>query len=227
MEYLNYLSILIPPLIAVVLFFSVRARKETSQQRLLIRAFFYGMLSIIVVILVQLLAAYFDLDNLKNLRRIVFYSLVIAAFFSEFSKFFFLKIFCYPDKSFRSPMDGIVISIMIAMGFATVNNILILVNIPDLTVSSINALTSGPANLIFGGLMGFFIGLGKIRKMRWIDSLTGLFAAVFFHALYAFTLITKDDKLLIAFFIGSSIILISLWVASKRMHADVRMNERR
>ena len=227
MEYLNYISILIPPLIALVVYFSARSRKGGISEKLLLRSFFYGMLSIILVLLVQLLASFFDLDKLGNLRRILFYSLVIVAFFSEFSKFFFLKIFCYPDSSFKSPIDGIIYSIMIAMGFATVNNILTLVNIPNLSVNYINALTSGPANLIFGGLMGFFIGLGKWRKMRWIDSMTGLVSAIFFHALYAFTLITEDYKLLTAFFIGSAVILLSLWVAALRMDTEIRMNEQR
>jgi RsiW-degrading membrane proteinase PrsW (M82 family) len=227
MEYLQYISIPIPIIIALVIYFSVRGRKDTPYQNLLLRSYFFGMISIAIVLLVQLLASYFQLDDLRNLRRILFYSLVIVAFFSEISKFFFLKIFCYPDKGFRSPLDGIIFSVMIAMGFATLNNILTLVNIPNLSVSNINALTSGPANIIFGGLMGFFIGLGKTRKMRWIDSMTGLFAAIFFHALYAFTLITEDYKLLIAFFIGSTIILVSLWIASLRMDTDIRMNEQR
>ena len=227
MEYLNYLSILIPLFIALIVYLFTRPGRDAKYMSLMIRAFIYGMISIVIVILVQLLAAYFDLDNLKNLRRILFYSLVVVAFFSEFTKFFFLKVFCYPSSSFRSPLDGIIYSIMIAMGFATVNNVLTLIDIPHLSVNYINALTSGPANIIFGGLMGFFIGLGKLRKMRWIDSMTGLAAAVFFHALYAFTLITKDYKLLVAFFIGSTIILVSLWIASLRMDSEQRMNEQR
>jgi RsiW-degrading membrane proteinase PrsW (M82 family) len=187
----------------------------------------WGIFSIAFVILIQILAAYFGLDRLSNLRRILFYSLVIAGFFSEFGKYFFLKVFCYPDKDFKTPLDGIIYSIMIAMGFATLNNILALVNIPNLTVNYINALTSGPANVIFGALMGFFIGLGKLRKMRWIDSMTGLAAAVFFHALYSFTLITKDYKLLVAFFIGSTVIVISLLVAAWRIDREARMTEQR
>jgi RsiW-degrading membrane proteinase PrsW (M82 family) len=227
MEYLNYISILIPILIALFIYLFARSKKDPGYQKLLLQSFFFGMISILIVLLVQLLASYFDLDNLRNLRRILFYSLVIVAFFSELAKFFFLKIYCYPDKDFRSPLDGIIFAIMIAMGFATLNNILTLVNIPNLSVNYVNAITSGPANIIFGGLMGFFIGLGKTRKMRWIDSMTGLAAAIFFHALYAFTLITKDYKLLIAFFIGSTIILVSLWIASLRMDTDIRMNEQR
>lgn len=226
MEYLNYFSILIPPLIAVLLYLYLRSGRSGFPPGLLVNSYLWGMASIVMVIVIQLLAAQFNLDHLRTLRWVVFYALVIVGFFSELSKFFFLKIFCYPKKDFKTPLDGIVFSVMIAMGFATANNILILVNIPHLEVSGVNAWTSGPANIIFGGLMGFFIGLGKLREMRWVDSMTGLAAAVFFHALYAFTLLTRDYKLLIAFFIGSGIILISLIVASRRIHTDARNSER-
>jgi hypothetical protein len=74
-------------------------------------------------------------------------------------------------------------------------------------------------------MMGFFIGLGKLRKMKIIDSMTGLAAAVFFHGLYSFCLITKDFKLLLAFFVGSTIIAISLCLAALRIHADAKAEE--
>jgi RsiW-degrading membrane proteinase PrsW (M82 family) len=184
------------------------------------------MVSIILVLVVQLIASYFDLDRLNNLRRIIFYALVVMAFFAEIGKFFFLKGFIYPRKEFRTPVDGIVFSVMISMGFAMMNNILYFVNIPHLSVSTANALTAGPANVIFGVLMGFFIGLGKLRKMRIIDSMTGLAAAVFFHGLYDFCLLTRDYRLLWAFFIGASIIAVSLGIAALRIHQDAKAEEK-
>jgi RsiW-degrading membrane proteinase PrsW (M82 family) len=111
---------------------------------------------------------------------------------------------------------------MIALGFATANNILILFNIPHLEVNLVNAFSAGPANLIFGVLMGFFIGLGKLRQVRFVDSITSLGAAVLFHAIYAFCLLTNDHKLLIAFFAGSGIIAFSLCLAAIRMHDDAK-----
>jgi RsiW-degrading membrane proteinase PrsW (M82 family) len=115
---------------------------------------------------------------------------------------------------------------MISMGFATLNNILYFINIPNLSVSGANAITAGPANVIFGVIMGFFIGLGKLRKMRFIDSMTGLAAAIFFHALYDFCLLTKDYRLLLAFFIGSTIIGISLCVAAIRIQLEAKQEEK-
>jgi RsiW-degrading membrane proteinase PrsW (M82 family) len=184
------------------------------------------MVSIVLVLVVQLFASYMQLDKLTNIRRVLFYALVIMAFFAEFGKYIFLRAFVYPKNEFKTPVDGIIFSVMISMGFATMNNILYFINIPDLSTNVANTLTAGPANAIFGIMMGFFIGLGKLRKIRFIDSMTGLAAAVFFHALYAFCLLTKDYRLLWAFFIGATIIAISLCVAGLRIHQEAKAEER-
>lgn len=220
MEYLKYLSLAIPPVIALLIYFYLKYKFGKQPYPLLFKSFLWGMVSIGLVLIVQVLASYFELDRLGNIRRILFYSLVIMAFFSELAKFFFLKGFLYPKEDFKSPVDGIIYAVMISMGFATMNNILSLINIPNLDVNLINAFTSGPANVIFGVLMGFFIGMGKLRKIRFVDSMTGLGAAVLFHALYGFCMLTYDYKLLWAFFIGSGVIAVSLCIAAIRLHEE-------
>lgn len=225
MEYLKYLSFIIPPLIALCIYLYLRYKFANFSFSLLFSSFLYGVFSIILVLIVQIAVSFTDFDNLTNIRRVLFYALVISAFFAELGKYFFLRAFVYPKKEFKTPVDGIIFSVMIAMGFATVNNILYFINIPHLSVNAANALSAGPANVIFGVLMGFFIGLGKARKVRFIDSMTGFTAAVFFHGLYSFCLLTKDYKLLIAFFIGSVIIAVSLCIAALRIHDDAKAEE--
>jgi RsiW-degrading membrane proteinase PrsW (M82 family) len=225
MEYLKYLSFILPPLIAVLVYLYLRYKFSQWSFSLLFKSFLWGMISILLVLVVQVLASYLELDKLHNIRRVLFYSLVIMAFFAELGKYIILRGFIYPKEVFKTPVDGIIFSVMISMGFATMNNILYFINIPDLSVNIPNALTAGPANAIFGVLMGFFIGLGKLRKMRFIDSMTGLAAAVFFHGLYDFCLLTKDYRLLWAFFIGATIIAISLCIAALRIHQDAKAEE--
>lgn len=226
MAYLKFISFLVPPLIAFLIYLYLRYKFTKWSFSLLFKSFLWGMVSIFLVLLVQVAANYLELDKLNNIRRILFYALVIMAFFSELGKFFFLKVFVYPKDVFKTPVDGIIFSVMISMGFATMNNILYFINIPDLTVNIANALTAGPANVIFGVVMGFFIGLGKLRRMRYIDSMTGLAAAIFFHALYDFCLLTSDYRLLWAFFIGAGIIAISLCFAALRIHQDAKAEEK-
>jgi RsiW-degrading membrane proteinase PrsW (M82 family) len=225
MEYLKYLSFILPPLIAVLVYMYLRYKFSQWSFGLLFKSFLWGMISILLVLIVQVFASYLELDKLHNIRRVLFYALVIMAFFAELGKFIFLRGFVYPKEVFKTPVDGIIFSVMISMGFATMNNILYFINIPDLSVNIPNALTAGPANAIFGVLMGFFIGLGKLRKMRFVDSMTGLVAAVFFHGLYDFCLLTKDYRLLWAFFIGATIIAVSLCIAALRIHQDAKAEE--
>jgi len=226
MEYLKFASFLVPPLIAFLVYIYLRYKFTKWSFSLLFKSFLWGMASILLVVVVQLFASYLELDNLTNIRRVLFYALVIMAFFAELGKYIFLRGFVYPKEVFKTPVDGIIFAVMISMGFATMNNILYFINIPHLTVNIANALTAGPANVIFGIMMGFFIGLGKLRKMRFIDSMTGLAAAVFFHALYDFCLLTKDYRLLWAFFIGATIIAISLCIAALRIDQDAKADER-
>lgn len=226
MEYLKFTSFFIPPLIAILVYMYLRYKFIHFSFSLLIKSFLWGMSSILLVLAMQLFASWFQLDVLSNIRRVLFYALVIMAFFAELGKFFFLKAFVSTKEEFKTPVDGIIFSVMISMGFATMNNILSLITIPDLSVNIANAFTAGPANVIFGVMLGFFVGLGKLRKVRFVDSMTGLGAAVFFHALYAFCLLTKDYRLLFAFFVGSMIIAISLCIAGLRIHLDAKAEER-
>lgn len=226
MEYLKLTSFFIPPLIAILLYMYLRYKFSHFSFSLLIKSFLWGMSSILLVLAVQLIASWFQLDVLSNIRRVIFYALVIMAFFAELGKFFFLKAYISTKAEFKTPVDGIIFGVMISLGFATMNNILSVINMPDLNVNFANAFTAGPANVIFGVMMGFFVGLGKLRKVRFVDSMTGLGAAVFFHALYAFCLLTKDYMLLFAFFVGSFIIAVSLCIAGIRMHLDAKAEER-
>jgi RsiW-degrading membrane proteinase PrsW (M82 family) len=226
MAFLKFISFIIPPLIAVLVYLYLRYKFSQWSFSLLLKSFLLGMVSILLVLVVQIIASNFGLDKLTNIRRVLFYSLVIMAFFAELGKYTILKGFVYSKPEFKTPVDGIIFGVMISMGFATMNNILYFVNIPGLTVNTANTLSAGPANVIFGVIMGFFIGLGKLRKMRVIDSMTGLAAAVFFHGLYDFCLLTKDYRLLWAFFIGATIIAISLCIAALRIQQEAKADER-
>jgi len=227
MESYKELALLIPPVLALLIILYLKFKMPGGKFGLVYKAFLYGMISIVLVIGVQLLANEFGLDKLRNIRRIAFYAVVILGLFSEVGKYFFLRMFCYPSDRFNTPVDGIIYSVMIAMGFATMNSVFYFVDIPNVKVNLFNAATAGPANLIFGLAMGFFVGMGKMRSMRFIDNMTGLLAAIFFHSLYSFILITHDYQLMTAFFAGAAIIAFSLVLAALRMQIEAKKMEKK
>jgi RsiW-degrading membrane proteinase PrsW (M82 family) len=105
----------------------------------------------------------------------------------ELLKFLLLTI--YPlsrPHIFDEPIDGIVYSIMIGMGFATMENIFYATEF-GLGTTIVRAFTAVPAHALFAVIMGYYAGLTWLhpeRKYRLL--LYGLLLAVIFHGVYDF-----------------------------------------
>lgn len=214
----HIVSLLIAPLLAFLIYYFLRSANRDGDNSLLWKAFFFGILSIIFFLVLQYLGSIFDLDNFRSLRRIIFYSFVIMGFGSEFGKYLFLRYYFLPKDEFKGPIDGVVYGVMLSLGFAEVGNIIYLFYYE--TVDIVYSITVIFANVFFGIIMGFFVGLAKTRENRFIDSMTGLFAAVFFHALYNFCFITMDYRLLTWFMVGSFVVVSLLVIKAGRIKLE-------
>ena len=58
--------------------------------------------------------------------------------------------------------DGIVYAVMIGMGFATLENIIYASRF-GLETTLFRAFTAVPAHGVFAAIMGYYIGVGKVR----------------------------------------------------------------
>lgn len=123
MNFLKYLPLLIAPLIFLILIFFARKIMEKKVLNLFASAYFLGLLTAIPMILVLYFVYSYWLTHVQSLRRIVFYSFVLIGFLSELFKFLLLRFYYLPKKSFTKPFDGILFSVMIAMGYATAANV--------------------------------------------------------------------------------------------------------
>ncbi len=121
--------------------------------------------------------------------------LMITAFFTALSeevvKFTALMLFLFPSRYFDEPLDGIVYSVMIAMGFATTENILYALEY-GLGTTILRAFTAVPAHLVFAVMMGYFVGAARFsshrrnRMLLW--AVLSAFAA---HSIYNFLIVQK------------------------------------
>jgi RsiW-degrading membrane proteinase PrsW (M82 family) len=198
--------ILLPLLIAALLYGFIRYKYPNGTTQLLIVAFILGAVFALGALLIEYAASHTRLDDLKNLRRMAFYAFIVVGGAQEFFRFLVLRYYILPKQIFRTPADGIAYSVMIAMGMTTV---MLIMNNKALTGApffSYYVYTAAVANLVFSVFMGFFVGLGKSRENRFIDSMTGLFAAVFFHGLYRFCFYTEEYQLLIVSGIAAVVI---------------------
>lgn len=111
-------------------------------------------------------------------------SFLAVALLEEIIKFSVLLLFFYPRRFFNEPLDGIVYSVIIAMGFATTENMLYALEY-GLGTTILRAFTAVPAHAVFAVLIGYYAGKAKFKKARQSQLLLkGLAFAVLAHGIY-------------------------------------------
>lgn len=168
-------------------------------------AILLGIFSVIFVVLANYLAELKWHGNYNRMKSMAFFVFVVIGFSAEFGKFLALRLGFYKLKTFEGPIEGIIYSSFIGLGYSLTAVVLFaygFIGAPLISDFTIFLFLYPFANLVFATCLGFFIGMGKIRSNRLIDNSTGLFVATFFHGLYYFSFITNDIRLQILIAVG-------------------------
>ena len=112
----------------------------------------------------------------------------IVALVEEFSKFIFVRGILYNNKNFNEPFDGIVYTVMVGMGFATLENILYVFNGGGVGTAIMRMFTAVPAHATFAVLMGFYLGKAKFEHKKSYYAFHALGVATLFHGAYDYCL---------------------------------------
>jgi|GEM_PF-890206 len=205
-------ALLIPPVLFLLFTtLMIRAMGTKQETSYILRVYFLGCLLVVPVALADQAAHFLTIDGARSLRRMIVYSFLIVSFVSELSKFMLIRIAVAPKNRFRGPVEGILYTTVAAMGLATTYAIYYLFLSSHSGSDPAYMLSIGPANLILAILMGYFIGTGKLRKNMMIDSFTGLGAAVVFHGIFRFIMLS-NDMALGAIFTAGSVMIVAMFI---------------
>lgn len=207
------LPLLISPFIFLMLFLYLRYKYPKGQFRLFFKALGLGCLMAIPVILANMLANYLNLDGALSIRRMFMYSFVFVGFITELSKFIPLFSSIMKHKSFNGAPDGIIYTIAISTGLTTLYAIYYQYFGVKVEGDWLYIIVVGPMNALLAVTLGFFSGMGKVRKNKFIDSMTGIGAAAFFHGLFRFTLLSND--MLFFYLVAGGLLFISIILIRK------------
>lgn len=181
----------------MLIYFLDKHEKEGAIPLLI--TFALGCLSALPAVGLQMLAVKFGLDSTAHLGYLLFYVFIVVAFSEELVKMAMLLLYPYPRPFFNEPMDGIVYTIMIGMGFAVVENIIYANNFGLETVM-IRSFTAVPAHAIFAVFMGYFVGLSKFHpESKWKLIGFGFLLAVGIHGVYDFFILQQYYEWLMGF----------------------------
>lgn len=202
------------PGLAISYYIYVSDEHEKEPHEHLILCFIFGMVSTAPAILLEELGMGLGLDDTSYLFGAFIFAFGVVAFSEELVKFLFLRFYIYEKDDFNEPFDGIVYSVMIGMGFATVENILYASRYGIETVFA-RMFTAVPAHAAFAIIMGYYAGRAKFEpEQSNILLMKGLFLAIAVHGAYDFFIFQENYPALAGFTLVSLILAI---VLSKNM----------
>ena len=211
---------LLPGLAICFLIFRMdKYEKEKSLP--LIISFVIGMAITIPVMFIEESAANLNFRNPDGFWTTIYIAFIAVALVEEAFKFGGLMAFPYHRPFFNEPMDGIIYSVMIGMGFATLENVLYADRF-GLETALVRAFTAVPAHAAFAVILGYFVGLAKFDpKNRVLLLLKGYGVAFVVHGIYDFFILQSLYSWLIIF--AMVVLGVSVYFA-RRMILDHQDN---
>lgn len=218
MRLLIFLAILPSALLAIRVYSYDHIEKEPIG--LLAKVFFFGMLSCIPAAIIESLGEVliYRITSSERLISILTY-LVLVPSAEEFVKYRALHT-TWKRPEFNYTFDGIVYGVMAALGFATLENVLYVIEFNELSTAIMRGLFSVPLHCTCGIFMGYFYGVARGQDARGsaAESRKARKLAIaipwLIHGIYDYSLDTESAAMLI---LGLIFTLIIFFVASRQV----------
>lgn len=213
MSYYLYAIFGIIPSLAWLLFY-LRKDSHPESNGMVLKIFFYGVIIALPVVLIEMGIADFGRGlNLSFSLNLALNMFLGVAFVEEFVKYLVIRGKVLRSHEFDEPIDTVLYMIIAALGFAAVENVLILFSLGPVfllkeafSISVFRFLGATFLHALCSGTLGYFLAI-SICNARRRFFLLGLIITVFLHGLYNFSIIGLEGEL--SFFIPAAI-LISL-----------------
>jgi len=220
MEILITLAIIPIIVIAIIMYKADKIEKEPKRE--LLKAFLMGVVSVVLTLIISFVFKIDTYDYSDNYFKIFIYSFFGISLIEELSKWLCTYLFLRKNKNFDYIFDGIVYSVFIALGFATIENLLYTIS-GGVSTGIIRAITTVPAHVFFAISCGYFMTMYKTENKK-IFLLLSILIPFILHGFYDFCLLTSN----IIFFYIYLIFIVSLYSFSiyrvrKTMDEDRKM----
>lgn len=229
MSYLIYIVFGLAPSVIWLLFY-LRKDSHPESNKTVLKIFLWGMLIAIPAILIEIGVLSF-FKNPETLPALVIYNILGIAFVEEFLKYLVIREKILKNPAFDEPLDVMLYMIIVALGFAALENIGYL--LPDENVLPFTSTLATAVYRFLGatflhalasGIFGYFLALSyfKIRKKFSFFS-AGLLIAVFLHGFFNLSIIIlrENSVFIVVFFLISLSVLVSFSFKKLKKMASV------
>lgn len=180
MPILELLLVALAPAAFLLWFFYHKDRYHPEPLRLIGLTFSLGALSTIAAIAVESIGL--RLIHPKGVAYSFLQIFIVVALVEELCKFAAVRAKAFNSPDFDEPMDGIVYGVSAALGFATVENLIYVLNY-GLGTGIVRAFLAVPGHALFGAIMGFYLGQSKYLKKPSLVY-AAILVPTIFHGIY-------------------------------------------
>jgi len=197
MIYLLYLFGFLPSIIWLLFYLRKDVHPESNKQ--ILKVFFYGITAGFCAIVIEMM--FKEILSPKS----VLYIFIGGAFVEEYLKYLVVKFEILKNPELDEPFDIMLYMIIAALGFAALENILILCQyhpflelLETLNITTWRFLTATFLHTLCSGILGYFLALSFLNlKNQKKFFLIGLFLASMLHGFYNLFIIIGSGWILI------------------------------
>ncbi len=147
----------------LLLWYFYKRDLNPEPRRVLIKTFLLGILIVLPVSLITLPLGLSGIHPGNPLLAGLYFAFLCAAVPEEFFKFLVVTRYSARNPAFDEPMDGVVYGATASLGFATLENIVYVLN-GGWTVAVMRALTSVPCHACLGDILGYYVGQARFNR---------------------------------------------------------------
>lgn len=197
MIYLIFIIFGLVPSIVWLLFY-LKKDSHPESKKMVLKIFFYGMVSGLIALAIGIWLSwsitFFGGKYIANFPLLFFFinQFIIIALVEESSKFLIVKEKVINNKEFDEPVDAMVYMIISALGFAALENVLVLFSLGQTTVvrdvaiiSSFRFLGATFLHALASGTVGYFLALSICDSKNRLKLIAkGLIIASILHGVF-------------------------------------------
>lgn len=206
----NFLLIFLP-VVCFVLWIYYKDKYNKESIHVLLKYFILGIvISFFTIVIENFLM---NKNIFRDDTRLIYTAFVVAGFTEEIMKGLVLFWSANREKNYDEKLDGIIYSIFLSLGFATIENIIYVNHENIMSVFEIaftRAFISIPAHILFAINMGYYISRYKFEKNQ-VKRRQELFSAflipILLHGIFDFILISKYKYAIVIFIFYMAILL--------------------
>lgn len=192
---LNIFTLAIAPTIAYIFWIYLKDKYDKEPINRLVKFFLLGVFMGVIALIIEFILL--KLDILTGYTSTIYISFIVAGMTEEGLKAFVLIPNLLKERYFNEELDGIIYSVFLSLGFATLENLLYILKEDQSTVIQvglIRAIISVPAHMLFAITMGYYISkykfsTDKFKKREYL--ILSVLIPILIHGVFDFILMIE------------------------------------